>query len=69
MPETDPELIAEIAQHGPDAGDERGEELLEGEEAFDVGDPNPEDEKEDKDVHEGGVDEKIEETFKKTDGG
>jgi hypothetical protein len=66
VPETDPDLIAELAQHGEDAareqdGEQRAEELEDDEEAIDVGFREPTDEI--LDIHDD-VDEKLEERFK-----
>jgi hypothetical protein len=69
MQETDPELIAEIGQHGPDEDDQLDEELMEGEVAIDVGSPTAEDLEEEQDLHDDGVDERIDEVFSETGGG
>jgi hypothetical protein len=64
MQETDPDLIEEIKQHGEDddGPDEELEEEVE--EAIPVPPTDPEDLKQEQDVHDDGVDEKIDEAFK-----
>jgi hypothetical protein len=69
MQETDPELIAEIAQHGEDVDPELDEMLDEGEVEVDVGPIDPEDLKQDQDVHDDGVDDRIDVAFSKADSG
>jgi hypothetical protein len=68
MQETDPELIEEIKLHGED-DDEPDEELEEGEEAILTPPPAPEDLMQEQDVHDDGVDERIDEVFSEADGG
>jgi hypothetical protein len=64
MQETDPELIEEIALHGKDDDPELDEELQDEEEAILVPPIDPEDLKQEQDVHDDGVDEQIDEAFK-----